>query len=356
MGRIRKVRVFYAWQSDSPKKTNLNAIREALKIAKEKIEEARPDLRILPDEATRGTSGSPNIALKILEKIEAADVFIADVTTITPPGAQRPCPNPNVGYELGYAVSQLGWDRVILLFNQAFGDFPKDLPFDLVQQRASPYKLTIADSNSARGKLAEFLESAIYAVMDNNPKRPAELRGLSRGKLEHDHDVVNIRWLMSTIHLPTLDQHISELPHIITDRALLFWEYFNGVVANSLFNVYDLILKGAVDRLYFAWRTALSHDEQYDITPGARIHVFTNPLDLPLPPERQKVWDEIDTARIEMRRSLDKILERLRGSYIEVNLHKTNAKAWKDHVAYETEFRKAMDGKFRPKKRGKQRR
>jgi hypothetical protein len=63
------------------------------------------------DETTRDTSGSPNIALKILEKIQAADVFVADITTVTAPGAKRPCPNPNVGYELGYAVATLGWDN-----------------------------------------------------------------------------------------------------------------------------------------------------------------------------------------------------------------------------------------------------
>jgi hypothetical protein len=124
MGRIRKVRVFYSWQSDSRRKqTATQFVRP--EIASQRIEGVRSDLRILPDEATLGTSGSPNIALKILEKIEAADISVADVTTITSPGAQRPCPNPNVGYELGYAVSQLGWNRVILLFNGGIRRFSK---------------------------------------------------------------------------------------------------------------------------------------------------------------------------------------------------------------------------------------
>jgi hypothetical protein len=67
------------------------------------------------------------------------------ITYDTDPGAKRPCPNPNVGYELGYAVATLGWDRVILLFNEACGEFPKDLPFDFIQNRASPYRLEEAD-------------------------------------------------------------------------------------------------------------------------------------------------------------------------------------------------------------------
>ncbi|MGH9648805.1 MAG: hypothetical protein ACRD4E_18540 [Bryobacteraceae bacterium] len=179
---------------------------------------------------------------------------MADITTITPARAKRPCPNPNVSYELGYAVGQLGWDRVILLFNAALGDLPNDLPLDIIQQRASPYKLTETDPNSARKLLEDFLTAAIAAVIEMNPKRPAELRGLTPEKLKHDHDVTNMEWLMSNIHLTTLDTHINELPHSITDRALWFWEVFKGVVANSLFNVYDPVLKSAVDKLFFAWQ------------------------------------------------------------------------------------------------------
>ena len=53
---------------------------------------------------------------------------------------------------------------------------------------------------------------------------------------------------------------------------------------------------------------------------------------MPLPPHRQAIWDEIDASRREMRHSLDQILERLRDGYLEVNLQKTSALAWKDYV------------------------
>lgn len=55
------IHVVYSWQSDSPKKTNLNAIRKALAQACERLESANPKLKLVPDEATRDTSGSPNI-------------------------------------------------------------------------------------------------------------------------------------------------------------------------------------------------------------------------------------------------------------------------------------------------------
>jgi hypothetical protein len=349
MAQNRKVVVFYSWQSDSPKKTNLNAIRDSLKKAAKAIAVSHPDITVVPDEATRDTSGSPNIALKILEKIEAADVFLADLTTITPRRAKRPCPNPNVNYELGYAVGELGWGRVILLFNEAHGKFPGDLPFDILQQRASPYKLTESDPNSARKPLADQLETAILAVIAKNPKRPAELRGLSPEKIRHDQDVANMTWLMSGLHLPTLDTLISELPHKLTDRALWFWEVFSGVASNSLFNLHDPVLNASVDKLFFAWRTALSHDQEY-VSNWGKVHIFHNPMDLPLPRKRQQVWDEIDAARKEMRQGIDEILARLRESYIEIDIHKTNDEAWKSYVAMEREVKASLSDDIAQKK------
>ena len=141
LAKSKKIRVFYSWQSDLPKTTNLNAIRKAIKKASDKIESSQMDLKIIQDEATRDTSGSPHIASTILDKISKSDIFIADITTITNDVATRACPNPNVLFELGYAVAQLGWDRIILLFNQSFGNFPKDIPFDFVQHRISTYSL-----------------------------------------------------------------------------------------------------------------------------------------------------------------------------------------------------------------------
>lgn len=343
--------VFYSWQSDSPKKTNLNAIRTALKKACKALETADPALKLVPDEATRDTSGSPNIALKILEKIEGADVFVADVTTVTPPGADRPCPNPNVGYELGYAVAMLGWDRVILLFNDEIGNFPADLPFDFVQNRANAYSFAEADPASKGSDLAAFLKIAIKAVIDKNPKRPAELRGLTPEKIRHDHDVENMRWVMRTLHIPTLQDHIESLPHAISGKALWFFETFRGVAANALFSVYDPVLSTAVDKLHHSWTAALAHDNEYHDTPSGKTYVFTNPGDMPLCGERQEAWDAIDAARRDMAEAITVILNRLRSDYLEIKINKTNKRAWKAYVADQRDEDKLLRNLKRHKKK-----
>lgn len=349
-----EIHVFYSWQSDSPKKTNLNAIRKALQQACERLEGLNPKLKLVPDEATRDTSGSPNIALKILEKIEQADIFIADVTTVTPANAERPCPNPNVGYELGYAVATLGWDRVILLFNDAIGKFPNDLPFDFIQNRAANYTYGETDPVSKkRDELAKFLETAIKTVLDKNPKRPAELKGMSRERVKHDHDVENMRWLMETLHIPTLQQHIIEMPHALSDRAVWFYEGFQGVVMNALFSLYDPVLRTAVDKLYLGWRTALSHDNEYHETPSGTMHVFSSPGDMPLSGDRQTAWNEIAAACKDMADGLSTVLDRLRADYLEINIHKTNAKAWKVYIDFERDTQKRWDANAKGRKKKK---
>ncbi len=135
--------VFYSWQSDLPDETNRRIIREALRDASSRLEEAfsQRQLRVVVDEATRGKPGSPNIPETILEKIRGADVFVCDITTINVgrPVDHRAVPNPNVAIELGYAVAHLGWNRIVMLFNTAHGTFPGDAPFDIDRHRASPY-------------------------------------------------------------------------------------------------------------------------------------------------------------------------------------------------------------------------
>ena len=77
--------VFFSWQSDRPKEEGRDLIEQALEDAVEKIaaditvEEAIRDGLEL-DKDTKGVPGSPPIFETILNKIDKASVFIADLT------------------------------------------------------------------------------------------------------------------------------------------------------------------------------------------------------------------------------------------------------------------------------------
>jgi hypothetical protein len=64
------------------------------------------------DRDTKDVPGAPHIARTILEKVAAADVFVADVSITQGTGGHRATPNPNVLIELGYAMCSLGDSRM----------------------------------------------------------------------------------------------------------------------------------------------------------------------------------------------------------------------------------------------------
>src|SRR3569833_4330881 len=133
--------MFFSWQSDIPYGCNKALIEEAIQLVIEerKAEQWHLDERI--DEATTNMEGAVDIVSSLLKKIDLCSIFIADITLINP-GAEvkRRSPNPNVLFELGYAVNVVGWENIILIFNEAYGEL-KDVPFDIQGQRIFKYKL-----------------------------------------------------------------------------------------------------------------------------------------------------------------------------------------------------------------------
>jgi len=195
-------KIFYAWQSDTPKGHNDVIIKLAIKKALEEIYsdinthggiEASPRPPTL-DHDTKDVSGSPNIIQTILRKIDACDIFIGDVTFVgrtyipesdaeseskSPTPTSRPqekeswkkvkyLPNPNVVYELGYAMASKGPSRVIMVMNEAYGSRDEQI-FDLAQHR-HPICYSLASNNrnqkrKARHELANRLKNAILGCL-----------------------------------------------------------------------------------------------------------------------------------------------------------------------------------------------
>jgi hypothetical protein len=333
MSRIgREIVVFYSWQSDLPDKTNRKAIRKSLREACSSVEKDFSNIHFHLDEATRGVSGSPNIPVTILEKIETADILVADVSIInTSSNSERKCPNPNVIFELGFGVAHLGWNRIIMLFNSAHGDV-SDLPFDFDRQRVSHFSLPIAASTVDRQQLSSLLSMALRAVVVGNPKRPSELKARAPTEQKRERDVSNLRWLFSTIHLPTLDAHVREVPYKVRSRTLYFWEGFNAVMTSSLFHLYDRRLHRKLRDLHESWDASTSYGKHYHSAAGGDVTVFSNPGDRPLDEEQEKAWHAISEAARKMERALAKVTKIVREEYLEIDLTETNKTAWREYV------------------------
>lgn len=161
-------RIFYSWQSDLPNKTNRGFIQSALEKAVSELT-ADDSVAVEPvvDRDTLDEPGAPDIAATILKKIDSASVFVCDVSMAIRPENGRACPNPNVLFELGYAIKTLTSERVILVFNKAYGDVA-ELPFDLRYKRVLSYDMSMEQMPAEpRKMLSKALASALISIFDS---------------------------------------------------------------------------------------------------------------------------------------------------------------------------------------------
>lgn len=159
--------VFYSWQSDRPNSLNRGFIQDALERAAKAIRnDDSIEVDLVVDRDTQGRPGSPDISVTIFEKIDKCQAFVADVTIIHDGDEQgRRGPNPNVMVELGYALKTLGWERVIIVMNTAFGEVGL-LPFDLPRRRVTGYRLAEGDSKApVRNVLAKQFEGQLRSIL-----------------------------------------------------------------------------------------------------------------------------------------------------------------------------------------------
>lgn len=154
--------VFYSWQSDTDQKVNRYYLRECIKFAIVNLKDKHP---LVYDESTEGVSGTPNIPASIFSKIEESSVAIFDVTCIKKLKTKKGTINPNVAIELGYAAHSIGWNRIILIINSAFGDTDR-LPFHLKQNRFPliynyPSGAPKQDQKKLGRKLSDYISDAL---------------------------------------------------------------------------------------------------------------------------------------------------------------------------------------------------
>ncbi len=186
------VTVFYSWQSDLPNATNRGFIGDCLERAIKELR-ADPKLKVDPclDRDTQNVPGSPDIASTIFDKIDRCGLFVCDVSVVNSSSSERPTPNPNVLIELGYAVKRLGWNRIVCVFNSAFGKVEK-LPFDLRQRRVRCYNLQQgSDKAEQRKLLTGLLKADLRSIL--NASVPQENRGAE--------SVLNVTFRAIAVHL-----------------------------------------------------------------------------------------------------------------------------------------------------------
>lgn len=225
-------RIFFSWQSDV--KQSRSFISNCLK----KIPQKLKGLSIIEiDRDTEGIAGSPNIEDTIFNKIDSCDIFVADITIINKDYAGRKTPNPNVLIELGYAIKALGWDHIILLYDEEYGSI-EELPFDINHQRMTKYSLSKEEKEDIKGKIAKNISLTIEILKE---------RGMLHGG---QPIIVSARNALSKMILESMQQiflyynerHVQGKDEFTTDFV---------VVTDAQFNLLDSIRTILTESQYF---------------------------------------------------------------------------------------------------------
>lgn len=285
------MKIFWSWQSDNSQASGRYFVRDVLAHIADELsgvegttEAERPDEHpVRLDHDTLDVPGSPHIAETILKKIRNSSVFVADVSPIaTTPGGKR-VPNPNVILELGYALSNLGSERIILVMNSAEGAKLDHLPFDLRHWRGPvTYSLHKDASDETRQRvfidLKEQLRARIMpSLLAAAGARIRELEEQQRGpkitvrsahigpvKKENDEEA-GVRTLAEIKVATPLIGEVSAQP--VTQRSILLTPAWSELFSDPLsrwtpeqIQTYN----NEVESYYGAYATYLVEQGEYD--------------------------------------------------------------------------------------------
>ncbi len=160
--------IFYSWQADiSENKIISKCLEKAVKdLGLKHSKEINIEINI--DRNTKNKTGSPDISNTILQKISNSDIFVCDVTLINNTRINRILKgrltsNPNVLFEFGYAVKNLGWERTIILNNLKYGK-SELLPFDIRNHRVTTFN---TKSKKHKEELTQTLTYAIGKIIED---------------------------------------------------------------------------------------------------------------------------------------------------------------------------------------------
>lgn len=212
-------------------------------------------MHIKIDEATSNQVGTLHIPNAILQNISNSDFFVVDLTTV---GATfdkvKKLQNPNVLIELGYAVSQLGWDRIIILFNKEFGEF-KDLPFDIEKRSCLDFKITSAEDKNGIGQLRENLITRITQIIEVNPDRPSRMTEVV--DKERANDIKTIKAILVWMAPTEMDYLLEHGSSRVKKSLLAGAQKLDDFTESVTFHVTDKALKKRILELADNWSAFL---------------------------------------------------------------------------------------------------
>ena len=273
-------------------------------------------------------------------------MFVCDLSKVAEmqneTGVVRKYCNSNVAIELGYAVRVLGWNRIIIVFNEGYGVVPDDLPFDARGHRTVKYRCTAeldekgkptskckAGISNSTGSLRSTFEAALKLIALDNPKRPQELELKTPEAIRRERDLGQLRDVFYWINVNMLDGFIAGVANNrLSILALDFCDFLGTRLNSANFSLYDTQLKELILDFHRAWQECGKYassmqtlNKQMDVI-GFRLKfdVFENR-------QQETEFYAMVAAAAPLRQALDALLNYVRTEYLEIDLSVTGKEA-----------------------------
>lgn len=333
------ISVFYSWQSDLPNKFNRNLIECATRKAVKSADKKHPYTFVF-DKDTRKEPGSPDIKQTILKKISLCQFMVADVSLVNRQDEGRMTPNPNVLFELGYAVHRLGWERIILIYNTSYGRV-EELPFDLRPHRPILYELgeiqeTKPNFKDLRKNCVSHFTKTIEATIDLVLSKPGfklihsnDYEELS-DEIKRRRDIATLTSIFQGINSVEFKHFYEEsISGFITDEIFLYWYDFEATYESPAFYLYDEHASDLVDNLYKYWGESLSYGECFESASNGGFR--------PIPIIEREYPEKISRCFYCINKAFESfkgLCRYIRKNYLEIDITKTDAIAFQKNKKY----------------------
>lgn len=228
-------------------------------------------------------------------------------------------------------MAHLGWNRVILLFNETFGEVA-ELPFDFDRHRVSPYR--IKEVKDSTDKLRDLCDTALSLIIRENPPRPSE--AFDPEATKRTRDIRQLSDVLHALHWPTIEQHLESAPKHVSKDVLFFNEIFEAVRKGATFHLYDNKLLALLDNFGKHWHETLRFGERYDSRANLESYVFTYSDDARTRAREERDWNYIETELGKVRIAMRKLIDYVRDRYVELDPSVMSAEAWARYQHYES--------------------
>lgn len=259
--------VFYSWMSDRPCNLNRKYIQKVLDKDSKRLEREF-GITIKVDSDSRGADGSSPIEETVLKKISSCDLFVGDITPVSPHfslfGGNKLTVNSNVMYELGFAVSALGWNRCIMVWNSKYGNL-SHAPFDIRNH-------TTVNYHSGKNKLS--LYAVLKSKIENYDKymkswRMAKERSYDAEKYENILSICSERSLVDSIDKFLSNRVYNELEFEWWDKLIYYYHHYpdNRFLDEDLHQAYSAFLEELRKMVLIACEhnISISHNTRLDL-------------------------------------------------------------------------------------------